>query len=86
MNSEKSAHFDYAMVFKMEGEKPARKIPDTAKFIVDVLQKSKFEIFSYLSVQGDELLVLLRADVLISNSCYYSKLTFLYINFSDGIA
>lgn len=55
--------YDYAMVFKMEGSEGNYKQSTTAKFVVNVLIENEFEVFCYLSVQGDELIILLKPSV-----------------------
>jgi hypothetical protein len=41
----------------------AKLQPTYAKSVVDILHKTNFETFAYLSVQGDELIILLRPSV-----------------------
>jgi hypothetical protein len=59
VSSELANAYDYCMVFKLvEG-----KQTDYAKYIVNKMKEAKLEVFSFLSVQRDELLVLIRAPV-----------------------
>lgn len=62
-NEELSAQYDYVMVFPMEGEPGSLKQTKTAKFAVEEMNKAGLETFSYLSVQDDELIVLVRCPV-----------------------
>jgi hypothetical protein len=55
--------YDYCMVFKLEGEPGSLKQSDVAKYVVKKMLDAKFELFSYLSVQRDELIVLIRCPV-----------------------
>jgi hypothetical protein len=78
-NQDLSSKYDYVLVFKMVGEQKPYKQPDVAKYCVDEMQKAGLETFSYLSVQGDELLVLVRCPV---SKTYSSFFYFLYhLNF-----
>jgi hypothetical protein len=59
VSSELANAYDYCMVFRLvEG-----KQTDYAKYIVNKMKEAKLEVFSFLSVQRDELLVLIRAPV-----------------------
>ncbi len=62
-----SAAYDYVMVFPLEGEKDVKpkKQSDAAKNIIKAMETAGLETFSYLSVQDDELLVLIRCPVRI---------------------
>ena len=61
-----SSEYDYVLVFKMEGEGENKKQSDIAKYFVSVLKKHDFKVFSYLSVQADELIILLKPSVLFN--------------------
>lgn len=60
--AEFSEKYDYAFVFALEGEAGNRRQSDMCKYMVKTLLEAKFDVFSYLSVQEDELIVLLKAD------------------------
>jgi hypothetical protein len=62
--SEFSATFDYVMVFKMDEDNngvPSQSA--AAKTCMNAMLSAGLEIFPYLSVQKDELYVLIRAPV-----------------------
>lgn len=72
--------YDYVMVFPMEGPAGQMKQSATAKFSVQEMHKAGLETFSYLSVQNDELIVLVRCPVSPSNTkCVLKTLTFCYL-------
>jgi hypothetical protein len=58
-----SAKFDLVMVFPMEGENKQQQT-DACKHIVYEMLEAGLEIFTYLSVQDDELYCLIRAPVI----------------------
>lgn len=59
-----SAAYDYVMVFPLEGEKGAtKKQSNDAKNIIKAMETAGLELFSYLSVQNDEMIVLIRLPV-----------------------
>lgn len=62
-NEELSAQYDYVMVFPMEGEPGSMKQTNVSKYCVQEITKAGLETFSYLSVQDDELIVLVRCPV-----------------------
>jgi len=71
-NEELSAAYDMVMVFPMEGGNGGYQQTPTAKFAVSEMNKAGLETFSYLSIQDDELIVLIRCPVSflkISNIC-----------------
>lgn len=57
---ELSNKYDYCMVFKLEGVDGSYKQSDVAKYCVKKMLEKGLELFSYLSVQRDELIVLIR--------------------------
>jgi len=59
-----SAQFDLAIVFPMEGENHTQQ-SDVAKHTIYELMEAGLEVFTYLSVQDDELYCLFRAPVSI---------------------
>ena len=63
-NEELSSSYDYVMVFPMEKSSAGgfQQTP-TAKYAVGEMNKAGLETFSYLSVQDDELIVLVRCPV-----------------------
>jgi hypothetical protein len=64
--NEFSAAYDYVMVFPMEGaDNMPKKQSETAKSVMKTMEDAGLEIFPYLSVQNDELLVLIRCPVSI---------------------
>ena len=71
LTNDLSAQYDYCMVFALELDmnKQPTIIPDAAKFIVETMQTSGLETFSYLSVEKDELVVLIRCPVSICGFC-----------------
>ena len=80
-NHDLSAAYDYVMVFPMDGEKgqPLRQT-ETCKNVIKTLEVAGLETFSYLSVQDDEVLVLIRAPVSLLNiECIAYLLNLLYI-------
>ncbi len=59
-----TASFDYVMVFPLVGKDgEAREQTDVAKHCMHAMLSAGLEIYPYLSVQDDELLVLFRAPV-----------------------
>jgi hypothetical protein len=62
-STELTAMYDYCMVFKMDGEDGNYKLSKTAKFVMSKLKNAKLEVFSYYSVQYDELIMLIRCPV-----------------------
>lgn len=61
--NEFSQTFDYCMVFPMQKENGVYFQNNAAKYCVQELVAAGMEVFPYLSVQGDELLVLIRCPV-----------------------
>lgn len=61
--TEFSAQFDYVMVFKMVDGPNGSEQSVTAKNCINAMLTAGMEIFPYLSVQKDELYVLIRAPV-----------------------
>ena len=62
--SEFSQQFDYVMVFKMfESPDGTRQQSAAAKNCMNAMLSAGLEIYPYLSVQKDELYVLVRASV-----------------------
>lgn len=55
--------FDYCMVFPMKKENGQYHQSPVAKFCVQEMVNAGLECFPYLSVQGDEMLVLIRCPV-----------------------
>lgn len=62
-NEELSASYDYVLVFPMEGPAGQMKQSNPAKYAVREMTNAGMETFSYLSVQNDELIVLVRCPV-----------------------
>jgi hypothetical protein len=62
-NEELSASYDYVLVFPMEGPPGQMKQTTAAKYAVREMERAGLETFSYLSVQNDELIVLVRCPV-----------------------
>jgi hypothetical protein len=62
-NEELSAGYDYVLVFPMDGTPGAYTQTAASKFVVDEMTKAGLETFSYLSIQDDELIVLVRCPV-----------------------
>lgn len=61
-----SQTFEYVMVFPMEGDtKDTQSV--TAKYAIHEMLGAGFELYPYLSVQKDELIVLIRCPVFIRN-------------------
>lgn len=60
--SEFSSTYDYCVVFKMRGSN-FEKQSKYAKYAIHAMLEAGLEVFPYLSVQDDELLVLIRAPV-----------------------
>ncbi len=59
-----SAAYDYVMVFPMEGaDSSVKKQSELSKSVMKIMEDAGLEIFPYLSVQDDELLVLIRCPV-----------------------
>jgi hypothetical protein len=67
-NEELSATYDYVLVFPMVGEPGQMKQSNHAKHSVSEMNKAGLETFSYLSVQSDELIVLVRCPVSSNSS------------------
>jgi hypothetical protein len=74
--------YDYCMVFKLEGEPGSLKQSDVAKYVVKKMLDAKFELFSYLSVQRDELIVLIRCPVSLFSVSFWFFFSFL--SYSKG--
>jgi hypothetical protein len=55
--------FDYCMVFPMKKENGVFQQSPVAKYCVQEMVNAGLECFPYLSVQGDEMLVLIRCPV-----------------------
>lgn len=63
-NEELSSNYDYVMVFPMEkASTGGYQQTLNAKFAVSEMNKAGLETFSYLSIQDDELIVLVRCPV-----------------------
>lgn len=71
-NEELSSSYDYVMVFPMEKSAAGgyQQTP-TAKYAVSEMNKAGLETFSYLSIQDDELIVLVRCPVSNLNLHHY---------------
>lgn len=54
-----ASEYDYVLVFPMDGTKQT----PAAKFVITALQHAGLEVFSYLSIQEDELITLVRCPV-----------------------
>ena len=85
-----SAGYDYVMVFPLDGEKDVKpkKQSDAARGIVKLMTDAGLEVFSYLSVQDDEMLVLIKAPVRIIIFFVISDFYFVLTNSAqhfDGI-
>lgn len=63
-----SAKFDLVLVFPMEGENKQQQT-DVAKHLMYEMLDAGLEIFTYLSVQDDELYCLIRAPVIEFHFC-----------------
>lgn len=61
--TELSSQYDIVLVFPLEGPKEALTQSAEAKYVVNELHKASMETFSYLSIQDDELIVLVRCPV-----------------------
>jgi hypothetical protein len=61
--TEFSAQYDYVMVFKMHEGENGPEQSTTAKNCINAMLTAGLEVFPYLSVQKDELYVLIRAPV-----------------------
>jgi hypothetical protein len=59
-----SSNFDYVIVFPLIGKDKNQQSP-AAKFIFSELINAGLELYPYLSVQADELIVLIRCPVMI---------------------
>lgn len=57
-----ASKFDYVMVFPKDKDGDNYSQTAKSKAIIDLMIRRGFEIFAYDSVQGDELIVLLRCD------------------------
>jgi hypothetical protein len=57
-----SHFFDYVMVFKMLGKQYDTQ-SKLAKYCIHQMMKVGLEIYPYLSIQNDELILLIRASV-----------------------
>ncbi len=70
VSTDLSEQYDYCMVFKLDNDSNGQPTiyPDHAKFIINVMKDAGLETFSYLSVQKDELLVLIRCSVSTTHS------------------
>lgn len=76
-----SQTFDYVIVFPME---EGGNLTPAAKYVCKELLAAGFEIFPYLSVQDDELIVMFRIPVSVLPSRYEGlkkSLTFLCISY-----
>lgn len=56
-----SCQFDYVIVFPLHGEEHRQSME--ARHVVHTMLRAGLELFSYLSVQKDELIVLFRCPV-----------------------
>lgn len=79
--NEFSGAFDFVIVFPMkEVDEPGgsfrREQSDTAKHVMHAMLNAGLEIYPYLSVQDDELLVLFRAPVSAFHSLFLLCLVF----------
>jgi len=73
-----SQTFEYVMVFPMEGEtKETQSV--TAKYVIHEMLGAGFELYPYLSVQKDELIVLIRCPVNSLVDIIYILLLFVLI-------
>lgn len=61
--TEFTAQFDYVMVFKLQEADGPPEQPPAAKHCMNAMLNAGLELFPYLSVQKDELYVLIRAPV-----------------------
>ncbi len=58
--------FDYVIVFKMvENKDGSKEQSPVARFVMHSMLSAGLEIYPYLSVQDDELLVLFRAPLIV---------------------
>ena len=64
--TEFSAQFDYVMVFKVKEGPSGPEQSAAARTCMNAMLNAGLEIFPYLSVQKDEIYVLIRAPVSIS--------------------
>ncbi len=62
-STEFSSAFDYVMVFPMKGDQHQYQ-SNVSRHCINVMISAGLEVFPYLSVQNDELLVLIRAPVI----------------------
>jgi hypothetical protein len=62
--TEFSSSYDYAIVFKMRGTNRDHQSKH-AKYAVHSMLEAGLEIYPYLSVQDDELIILIRCPVSI---------------------
>ncbi len=64
-SSDIAANYDYCMVFKLKTDQTTGKLrqSNTAKYCVNKMKEKGLETFNYLSVQRDELIVLIRCPV-----------------------
>jgi hypothetical protein len=65
VNRDLSSKYDYCMVFVMQKDanKQPTIYPDYCNFIVNELKVAGLEVFSYMSAQNDEVVVLIRSPV-----------------------
>lgn len=69
-----SATYDYVMVFPMKGDNHDYQ-SKYAKHCIHELLAAGLEVFPYLSVQFDELLVMIRCPVSFTLKCLVALLT-----------
>lgn len=62
-SNELTAKYDYCMVFKMDGNGGNYTHSKTSKFVMKQLLNAKLDVFAYDSVQGDEVIFLIRCPV-----------------------
>eukprot|EP01031_Cornospumella_fuschlensis_P045331 gene45331-55461_t len=62
-SNELTAKYDYCMVFKMDGDSGNYSHSKTSKFVMKQLKNAGLDVFSYDSVQGDEVIFLIRCPV-----------------------
>lgn len=72
--TEFSAQFDYVMVFKMVEGAEGPEQSAAAKTCINAMLTAGLEVFPYLSVQKDELYVLIRAPVSSMFMCFLSQI------------
>lgn len=76
-----SQTYDYCMVFPMKKVGNEYQQTGAAQYVVEELLSAGFEIYPFLSVQGDELLVLIRCPVRSSKDILNFQCLFAYLLF-----